>query len=388
MSDLIIKLYFRNKNLSETKKREGYGVLSGIVGIFCNLLLCAFKFAVGVATNSVSVTADAVNNLSDASSNIVTIVGTKLSNKPMDDEHPFGHGRIEYISALIISFLIFLMSFELGKNSIEKIINPQNVKFSIISLIILIAAIGVKLWMAYFNDKIYKKTDNVNAKAVKQDALNDCIATAATIAALLISHFTKFIYADGIIGIIVAIVIFVSGIDIVKDIMSRLLGKAPDPELVKEIESIMLEQKFIFGVHDLIVHDYGPGRIIASAHAEVPNDADIIEVHEIIDLTEKIISKRLNINMCIHMDPIVVNDEQINHDREMMREVIKAYDERFDFHDFRVVDGKERANFIFDLVIPHNYPKSNKEIISDLQAEVLKKDKRAFLVITVEHSFT
>lgn len=387
MSKLLIKLFITNKRLSSSQERERYGVLSGAVGIVCNLLLCAFKFAVGAFTNSVSITADAVNNLSDASSNIVTIVGAKLSGKPVDDEHPFGHGRIEYISALIISFLIFMMSFELLKSSIEKLIDPQEVKFSIVSVIILIAAILVKLWMAYFNNIIYKRTENVNAKAVKQDCLNDCIATAATVAALLIAHFTPFRHADGIMGIIVAVMIFASGVEIVKDISSRLLGSAPSPELVKEIEDIMLSQDCIYGVHDLIVHDYGPGRRIASAHAEVPCDADILQVHDIIDITEKIISKKLGIMMCIHMDPIAVNDETVNKYREFMAQIIREYDESFTFHDFRVVDGRIKTNFVFDLVIPHRYPKKKQEIITDLQKAVNAKKDNIFLVITVEHSF-
>lgn len=387
MTKLLIRIFAEKKGLSESAVRERCGILSGAVGIVCNLLLCVFKFAVGTFTNSVSVTADAVNNLSDASSNIVTIAGAKLSNKPVDDEHPFGHGRIEYISALVISFFIFMMSFELLKSSIDKLLHPQDVKFSVVSVVILAAAILVKLWMAFFNNAIYKKTENVNAKAVRQDCLNDCFATAATVAALLISHFTAFKHADGIMGIIVAVMIFISGVGIVKDISGRLLGKAPEPELVKEIEDIMLEQECIYGVHDLIVHDYGPGRIIASAHAEVPCDADILEVHDIIDLTEKIISKKLGIMMCIHMDPIAVNDETVNRYREFMAQIIKEYDGDFSFHDFRVVDGRMKTNFIFDLVIPHRYAKSSKQIISELQSAVDKKKENIFLVITVEHSF-
>lgn len=387
MSELIIKLFMKNKHTDKNKEREAYSTLSGIVGIVCNVLLCLFKFAVGAFTNSVSITADAVNNLSDASSNIVTIAGAKLSNKPVDEEHPFGHGRIEYISALIVSFLIFLMGFELGKTSIEKIINPEDVKFSLPSLIVLIAAILVKLWMGVFNGKLYKKTDNLNMLAVRKDSFNDCIATGATIIALLISAFTDFVYADGIMGLIVAVIIFISGIDIVKDILGRLLGKAPDPELVAEIENIMLEQDCIYGVHDLIVHDYGPGRIIASAHAEVPCDADILAVHDVIDITEKIISKKLNVMMCIHMDPIAVNDEKINSYKAIMEKIIKEYDEKFTFHDFRVVDGRQKTNFIFDLVIPHQYPKTKQEIIRDLQDIINKEHPNILLVITVEHSF-
>lgn len=387
MGELILKIFVENKDLSELKKRERYGIVSGIVGILCNIILSVSKFFIGVISNSVSIMADGINNLSDASSNIVTILGTKLANKPVDAEHPFGHGRMEYISALVVAFLIFLMGFELGKSSIEKIINPQEVTFSIVSLVVLILSIVIKLWLAGFNDKIYKKTNNVNAKAVKQDSLNDCLATFAAIIALLISSFTDFIYADGIIGLIVAFVVVLAGIDIIKDIVGNLLGKAPDPELVKSIEELMLKEKWIYGVHDLIIHDYGPGRIIASAHAEVPCDADILEVHEVIDRVEKEINSKLNIVICIHMDPIAVNDENINRYKKIISEVIEEYDKDFKFHDFRIVEGKKQTNVIFDLVIPYKYEKTNDVILKELREKVKEKKKEINLVITIEHSY-
>lgn len=387
MGELILKIFVENKDLSELKKRERYGIVSGIVGILCNVILSISKFIIGVISNSVSIMADGINNLSDASSNIVTILGTKLANKPVDAEHPFGHGRMEYISALVVAFLIFLMGFELGKSSIEKIINPQEVTFSIVSLVVLILSIVIKLWLAGFNDKIFKKTNNVNAKAVKQDSLNDCLATFAAIIALLISSFTDFIYADGIIGLIVAFVVVLAGIDIIKDIVGNLLGKAPDPELVKSIEDLMTKEKWIYGVHDLIIHDYGPGRIIASAHAEVPCDADILEVHEVIDRIEKEINSKLNIVICIHMDPIAVNDENINRYKKIISEVIEEYDKDFKFHDFRIVEGKKQTNVIFDLVIPHKYEKTNDVILKELREKVKEKKKEINLVITIEHSY-
>ena len=387
MGELILKLFVENKDLPELKKRERYGIVSGIVGIICNIILSVSKFFIGVLSNSVSIMADGINNLSDASSNIVTILGAKLANKPVDAEHPFGHGRMEYISALVVAFLIFLMGFELGKSSIEKIINPQEVTFSIVSLVVLILSIVIKLWLAGFNDKIFKKTNNVNAKAVKQDSLNDCLATFAAIIALLISSFTDFIYADGIIGLIVAFVVVLAGIDIIKDIVGNLLGKAPDPELVKSIEDLMTKEKWIYGVHDLIIHDYGPGRIIASAHAEVPCDADILEVHEVIDRVEKEINSKLNIVICIHMDPIAVNDENINRYKKIISEVIEEYDKDFKFHDFRIVEGKNQTNVIFDLVIPHKYEKTNDVILKELREKVKEKKKEINLVVTIEHSY-
>ena len=387
MINKILDNIINKKKWNASASREKLGIFSGIFGIICNVLLCSVKFLIGSLTGSVSITADAVNNLSDAGSSIVTIAGTKLANKPVDEEHPFGHGRIEYISALIVSFLIFLMSIELAKNSITKIIHPADVDFSGWYIAVLILAVLVKLFMAYINNILYRKTDNLNLKAVRQDSLNDCIATGATIVALLISAFTPFKRADGIIGLAVAVIIFLAGVDIVKDILGRLLGQPPSEELVKNIERIMLDEEQIVGVHDLIVHDYGPGRIIASVHAEVPSTADIVEIHDIIDNVEKKISKELKIVICIHMDPIAVNDETVNRYREFMAQIIKEYDGDFSFHDFRVVDGRMKTNFIFDLVIPHRYAKSSKQIISELQSAVDKKKENIFLVITVEHSF-
>lgn len=375
------------KNLTDLKKREYIGTMSGIVGIICNIILCLIKFFIGTITNSVSITADAVNNLSDAGSNIVTIVGAKLSNKPVDKEHPFGHGRFEYISALIVAFFILFMGVELGKSSIQKIIHPEEIQFSIWYIIILALAICVKFGMAMFNRSLFKISDNINLKAVAQDSLNDCLATFATIIALLISSLTKFKIADGIIGVAVAVFVLISGIEIIKDIIGNLLGKAPDPELVKNIENIMLEEDCIVGVHDLIVHDYGPGRIIASAHAEVPSNVDVLKLHDIIDNVEKRISKKLNIMICIHMDPVVVDDDKINNYKEIMAKIINTYDSSFTFHDFRVVEGESHTNFIFDLVIPHGYNKDSKTILKELREQTKAVCPDIMLVVTIEHSF-
>ncbi len=383
----LIEKKLSNKGLSDLKKREYIGTLSGIVGIACNIILCIVKFFIGTVTNSVSITADAVNNLSDAGSNVVTIAGSKLSNKPVDKEHPFGHGRIEYISALIVAFFILFMGIELGKSSVEKIIHPEDIQFNIWYIVILCIAICVKFAMALFNKSLFKISDNINLKAVAQDSLNDCLATLATIVALLISSLTKFKIADGIIGVAVAIFVLISGIEIIKDIIGNLLGKAPEPELVESIESIMLEEEYIVGVHDLIVHNYGPGRIIASAHAEVPSNIDVLKLHDIIDNVEKRINKRLNIMICIHMDPIMIDDERINNYKNMMGKIIEQYDSSFTFHDFRVVEGQSHTNFIFDLVIPHGYKKDGKTILKELRELTSQIYPDILLVVTVEHSF-
>ena len=381
MTDFLIKKFIKDKN-----NRESYSILSGIAGIVCNILLSISKFIVGIVTNSVSITADAANNLSDASSSIVTIVGAKIASKPVDEDHPFGHGRAEYISAMIVSFFIFIMGFELAKSSIVKIFNPEDVVFSIPSLIVLLLAIPVKLWLSYFNNKLYKITGNQNMKATMQDSLNDCFATGATIISLLVSAFTKF-NIDGYIGIGVAVIIFLAGYDIIKDIISNLLGKAPDEEFVKQIEDMMLEEEYIVGVHDLIIHDYGPGKTIVSAHAEVPADKNIMEIHDVIDNVEKRISKELKIAICIHMDPIVTNDSEVSKYRDMVAEIIENYSSDFSFHDFRMVKGPTHTNLIFDLVTPKNCKEQPSEIVKNLRKAVREKDENLFIVVTVEHSY-
>jgi cation diffusion facilitator family transporter len=286
------------------KNREKYGLTSGFVCIICNAILFITKFIIGTVTGSVSIVADAINNLSDTLSNVFTIVGAKIASKPNDKEHPFGHGRMEYISAMIMSVFIFTMGIELGKSSIEKIINPSNVNFSITSVIVLIIAICIKLWMAFFNNRLYKMSNNINLKAVTQDSLNDCIATTATIFALIINSFTNFKRADGIIGLIVAILILISGFEIISEVISTLLGKAPSDDTVKEIRAIILSKENITGVHDLIIHDYGPKKRFASAHAEVPPNSNIVTIHEEIDSAEKEIQDKLGIEITIHTDPI------------------------------------------------------------------------------------
>ena len=367
-------------------KRESYGVMSGIVGIICNLVLSVFKFIVGNLSGSISVTADALNNLSDMASNSVTIAGTKLASKPVDKEHPFGHGRLEYISALVVSGLILVMGFELAKSSIEKIIHPETLDFSIVYIIVLGISILVKLWMAYFNNKLYKISDNINLKTVKQDSLNDCLATLATIIALSVTHIWGIKWFDGAIGLAVSVIILLSGIDIAKDIVGRLLGRPPKKELVDEIENEITKPDIIIGVHDLIVHDYGPGRIIASAHAEVPADTNIVTVHDVIDNVEQTIADKYNIMISLHTDPIEINDDEVNKYRVLAEEIIHSYNSEFTFHDFRVVKGETHTNLVFDLIIP--FDKEDKaKINADLVSLFAQRDKKLVAVIKIEHSY-
>ena len=387
MTKLLISKIKNKYDISSTIGREKVSTMSGWCGIICNAILCLIKFIIGTVTGSVSITADAFNNLSDAGSNVVTIAGAKLANKPVDKEHPFGHGRIEYVSALVVSFIILLMGFELGKNSVMKIIKPEKVDFSIVSLVVLILAICVKLWMAYFNNKLFKLTNNINLKAVSQDSLNDCIATGATILSLVISYLTGFYHIDGIVGLLVAGAIILSGIGILKDTLGPLLGQPPSPELVKRIEDIITDEAEIVGVHDLIVHDYGPGRIIASAHAEVPSNEDIVHIHDVIDNVEKKIQKELNIIICIHLDPIDINNEEVNKYKAIAQKIIKQYNDEYSFHDFRMVNGETHKNLIFDLVIPFDKNNDTTKILNDIVAAFKKYDERLNVVVTLEHSF-
>lgn len=384
MTKLLISIV---KKKNKDNFRNGIGVMSGIVGIVVNAMLCVIKFVVGSLTGSVSITADALNNLSDAGSSVVTIAGTKLSERPVDKEHPFGHGRIEYISALVVAFFIFLMGFELGKSSIEKIIHPSELKFNIVYVIIIAIAILAKVWLSYLNKKLYAITDNLNLKAVSQDSLNDCISTSATIVVMVACHFFNIPWLDGAIGLGVSAFILFSGIGIVKDILGPLLGQPPEQELVDGIKNIMLNKELIIGVHDLIVHDYGPGRIIASAHAEVPSNVDVMQAHDVIDVVEQKIHDELNITMCIHMDPIVVDDEEVDKYRELCAKILKEYNEEYTFHDFRMVKGETHTNLIFDIVTTFDKSYDKKKIIEEITAMFKAVDPKLFLVITLEHPY-
>ena len=385
MTKLIIQLYEQKSKYGSA--REGYAVLSGICCIICNVLLCAFKFTVGALSGCVSITADAVNNLSYTASNIVSLAGTKISNKPVDKEHPFGHGRVEYISALIVVFLIFLMGFELAKTSVIKIIRPEKVGFNIFYVIVLAAAILVKLWMAYFNSKLYKLTDNLNLKAVRQDSLNDCIATAASLIALILSSVLGIKRADGIIGLGVAVFVFISGVNILKSIIGQLLGQPPSKELSDKIEKIILEDDMVLGVHDLIVHNYGAGKLIASAHAEVPASADIVSVHNVIDAAERNIAEQLGVDMSIHMDPVCTEDKETLRYNETVSQVIEKYNSAFSFHDLRIAEIEGGKCLEFDVVIPFEEEKSNDEIKEELLKIFGECCPEIKVRMNVEHSY-
>ena len=388
MTDFLVKHFIKEyEHTEKVSVRTAYGVLASIVGIFCNILLFIVKFIVGLTVHSVSVMADAFNNLSDAGSSLISFVGVKIASKPADEEHPFGHGRMEYISALVVSFLVLEVGFTFLKDSIHKIKSPEILNFQMFSILILILSIGIKLWLGLFNRKLGRKIDSKVMIAMFTDSMGDVLTTSATILSLLFFHFTK-INIDGFIGIGVALVVMWAGIGIAKDTLEPLLGEAVDPENYKRIKNFVESYDGIIGSHDLIVHNYGPNRSMASIHAEVPNNADITESHEIIDRIERDAIENLGIFLVVHMDPIEIEDEHILNIQNTTVALIQEIDPACSIHDFRVVDGKHQINLIFDLVVPRDYAKEKQNEVERLLCEKLKEqDTRYEFVITVEHSF-
>lgn len=388
MTEFLVRHFVKNhEDVEKVSVRTAYGVLASVVGIFCNVLLFVVKGAVGFFLHSVSVMADAFNNLSDAGSSIVGLVGVRMASKPADEEHPFGHGRIEYIAALVLSFLVLQVGFTFFKDSIRKIQNPEELKFQAVSVIILVLSIGVKLWMGMFNKKLGKKIDSKVMMATATDAMGDVVTTTATIASVLFFKITG-INIDGIVGIGVSLVVMWAGIGIAKDTLEPLIGEAVAPEEYVRISRFVEKYEGIVGSHDLIVHNYGPGRSMASIHAEVPNDVDIEVSHEIIDRIERDAAKRLGIFLVIHMDPVETKDAHVLEVRHQVEQILDAVDFRVSIHDFRMVDGKEQINLIFDMVVPFEYStQKQNELKMTLRKLLQMADKRYQCVITIERSY-
>ncbi len=367
--------------------RTAYGVLASIVGIFCNVFLFAVKFVVGLVLHSVSVTADAFNNLSDAGSSIISFVGVKMAEKPADKDHPFGHGRIEYIAALVVSFLVLEVGFTFLKDSFGKILHPETMNFQIVSVVILILSIAVKLWLGMFNRKLGEKIDSKVMMAVFTDSMGDVITTSATILSLIFFAITD-INIDGIVGVGVALVVMWAGVGIAKDTLEPLIGQAIDPEVYEEIKHFVEKYDGIEGTHDLIVHNYGPGRSMASIHAEVPNDVDIEQSHEIIDRIERDAAKELGIFLVIHMDPVEMRDKRVLRIRDKTVEILQDLDPACTIHDFRMVPGEKQTNLIFDMVVPIDYDEKKKSDLSQQLIERIKAvDPHCECVITVESDY-
>lgn len=388
MTEFLVRHFVKNhEDVEKVSVRTAYGVLASVVGIFCNVLLFVVKGAVGFFLHSISVMADAFNNLSDAGSSVVGLVGVKMASKPADEEHPFGHGRIEYIAALVVSFLVLQVGFTFFKDSIRKIQHPEELKFQAVSVIILVLSIGVKLWMGMFNKKLGKKINSKVMMATATDAMGDVITTTATIASVLFFRITG-INIDGIVGIGVSLVVMWAGIGIAKDTLEPLIGEAVAPEEYVRISRFVEKYDGIVGSHDLIVHNYGPGRSMASIHAEVPNDVDIEVSHEIIDRIERDAAKRLGIFLVIHMDPVETKDEHVLEVRHQVEQILDAVDSSVSIHDFRMVDGKEQINLIFDMVVPFEYStEKQKELKMTLRKLLQIADKRYQCVITIERSY-
>jgi cation diffusion facilitator family transporter len=367
--------------------RRKYGVLCGSVGIGLNILLFLAKFFAGTISGSIAITADAFNNLSDAGSSLVTIVGFKLAGQKPDPSHPFGHGRMEYLSGLAVSVLILLMGFELLQSSVDKIRHPAAIEFSWLSVVILLLGIAGKLYMSYYNRSVGNKINSAAMKATAADSLSDSISTAAVLAATLIAHFFH-VNIDGWVGVAVACFILYAGYNAAKDTIDPLLGQAPDPELVTDVEKTVLSFPPIQSIHDMIVHDYGPGRLMISLHAEVPADGDLLEMHDTIDLVEQTLREKFHCDAVIHMDPIVTNDEQVLKMRSKMHQLVQVIDKRITVHDFRMVTGPTHTNVIFDAVVPFGFRLTDDEVEEKIKTIVRTLDGNYFAVVNVERSYT
>lgn len=388
MTDFLVRHFVKNYEQYENQTvRTAYGVFVSAVGILCNVFLFLVKISVGMILQSVSVMADAFNNLSDAASSVISFIGVKMASKPADEDHPFGHGRIEYIAALIVSFLVIEVGFSFFKTSIDKIRHPNDIVFYPASVGILVASVCVKLWLLFFNRKVGNRINSSVMKATATDAFGDVLTTSATILSILVCHFSGF-NVDGFMGLFVSLLVMWSGISIARDTLAPLIGEAVDPELCRQIETMVESYDGILGTHDLIVHNYGPSKSMASIHAEVPNNVDIEQSHEIIDRIEREVSERLDVLLVIHMDPVETENEMVTQYKNLVEQVLTKIGEPVTFHDFRMVDGEKQINLIFDLVVPYKYNKAQQvRLCEHIAQQVKEKDERCECVITVENSF-
>lgn len=383
MTDILIRLFVKDyKNVSDQNVRQRYGVFAGIIGIICNMVLFAAKLSAGIISASVSITADAFNSLSDAGSCIVTLIGFKMAGMPADKEHPFGHGRIEYVSGLIVAIIIILFAFELLKSSVLKIFHPEEITFSVISIAILVLSVAIRLWMFFFNRCIAKKISSKSIKATASDCLSDVIATTAVILGIIIYLITR-INIDAYIGCVVALFILYTGIVTAKEVLNPILGEPPSDEFVSQIKDTVLSYENIIGVHDLMVHNYGPKRVIVSLHAEVPCDIDITQIHNIIDEAERELKSKFGCEAVIHMDP-VATDEVTNKAKAMIGALIRLIDPNIQMHDFRLVNENSSVKLIFDIAVPHKFKLSESELIEAIKDAVKSIDASYELIINVD----
>ena len=384
MVSLLIHIFIKDyRNTDSPEVRQQYGILSGAVGILFNIILFGTKFLAGLISHSIAITADAFNNLSDAGSSIITLVGFKMAGEKPDPHHPFGHGRIEYISGFLVSIIILLMAIELLRSSIGKILHPSDIDFSPLIVGILVLSILVKLYMFYYNRTMSRKIQSAAMAATALDSISDTLATSVVLLSILIAHFTG-LKIDGWCGTAVGLFILFAGFNAAKDTIGPLLGQAPDPEFVKSIRDLVMSYDEVLGVHDLIVHDYGPGRLMVSLHAEVPAKGDILHLHDTIDNIEKRLRRELSCEAVIHMDPILNDDEETNTLKSAVMDIVKTIDQSLTIHDFRIVKGPTHTNLIFDVVEPYQVSFLPEDLEAMIQQKVQELDPRYFTVVQVD----
>ena len=388
MIQLIVRTFVKNyKDVENHHVREAYGKLAGIVGIISNIILFIIKFTVGILFKSISVTADAVNNLSDAGSSIITLIGFKLSGKPADAKHPYGHARMEYITGLVVSFIIILLGVELTKTSFDKVLHPEESVFSYLTIFVLIISVLMKLWQGMFNKKVGKTIHSTAIDATAADSINDVVATSAVLLSTIIAKWTG-IHLDGYMGVLVAVFILVSGVKMIGETINPLLGMAPDQEMVDHINQKIMSYDTVLGIHDLVVHNYGPQRCFASVHVEVPASQDILISHDIIDNIERDFAKDMDIHLVVHLDPIVTDDETTNLLKAQVKHIVKDISPDLSIHDFRAVIGVSHTNLIFDVCVPFSVKMSDAEITGTISRKVKEIDPTYYTVIVVDRSYT
>ena len=392
MSSLLVRLFVKDYNDTKNPQVRGrYGSLAGVVGIVCNLILSALKIGIGLIVGSLSISADGFNNLTDMGSSVVAMLGFKLAGKPADRDHPFGHGRMEYMSAFIVAVLILLVGFELLKSSVTALVNGETApEYSLISILILAFSVIIKLWLFFFNRKLSKSIDSEVLAATAKDSLNDCVATTAILISVGVTRFVEVPFnLDAVMGILVAVFILISGIGSAKDTINQILGQPPEEETINEISDFILSFPEFYGIHDLIVHNYGPGRQFASVHVEVPQNIDIVKCHEEIDLCEKLLFERTGINVVIHMDPIDTDDETITATKSAMQKALKEIDESLTLHDFRMTPlAENQTNLIFDVVVPSKVKIPDEQLKQEISEKANKINSTFVCVITLDNDFT
>ena len=387
MKQFLIKHFVQNPDDTKNPKtREAYGALAGMTGIISNIVLCVFKIGAGLIFSSIAILADGINNLADAAGSLITLVGFKLAARKPDKDHPYGHGRTEYLAGLIVSVMVLAIGVSLMKTSIEKTIAPEPLEFSILTIVVLVVAIAIKVWQTAFNVGIGKIIESASLMATATDSRNDVISTAAVLVSVIIGKFAG-VNLDGPVGIIVAAFIIYSGIGLVRETIAPIMGQAPDPALVKSISDIVMADDFAIGIHDMIVHDYGPGRLFASLHVEVDGDKNIFEIHDRIDNLEYKVYRDLGVMLTIHMDPIDMNDPVVFRAKEYLEEIVKDVPGVFNFHDVRAVPGPTHTNIVFDIVADFDCPYKDSELKELFAEKLAKYDSKFIAVVNVDHRY-